>query len=287
MILFMRIPWKQAWFYLGGAALVSATPPNEFFALDTIARGDAPTASALIKDCGFDGIGGRALDEALPAAMAELGLKFYSGYLVLSFNPDASVSNTQLQRWFEAVSGQHTVLWVAIDKVALRDGTAASGQDREAEKLVVKKLQTIADDARARDVRVALYHHAGYWMEHLEDAQRLVREIDRPNVGLTFNLCHWLKIEGSERDPFPVLKEALPLLMLVTVNGADTGDTRTMDWDRLIQPLDAGSYDVANFVHRLIALGYRGPVGFQGYGITGDPKTILTRTMKAWKSFEP
>jgi hypothetical protein len=74
--------------------------------------------------------------------------------------------------------------------------------------------------------------------------------------------------------------------MLVTVNGADTGDTQTMNWDRLIQPLDSGTYDVANFIHRLIEVGYRQPVGFQGYGITGDPKAILTRSMNAWKSFE-
>jgi hypothetical protein len=33
---------------------------------------------------------------------------------------------------------------------------------------------------------------------------------------VTFNLCHWLKVEGAERDPVPVLRAALPRLMFVT-----------------------------------------------------------------------
>jgi sugar phosphate isomerase/epimerase len=287
MILFMRTFSRHLWIYLAGAAWVSATPPNEFFALDTIARGDAATASALIKDCGYDGIGGRALDDAMPARMAELGLKYFSGYLVVSFSPELNVPDDQLQHWFDAVSAQHTVLWVAIEKVTRRDGTVAGHGDREAEELVVKKLQEIAGEAHKRNVRLALYHHTGYWMERFEDSARLAKAIDRSNVGITFNLCHWLKIEGSERDPIPLIKDSLPLVMLVTVNGADTGDTQSMNWDRLIQPLDSGTYDVAKFVHRLIAVGYRQPVGFQGYGIKGDLKPILTRSMNAWKSFEP
>ncbi len=287
MILCMRIFWRHLWVYLAGAACVSAAPPNEFFALDTIARGDTATASALIKDCGYDGIGGRALDEAMPARMAELGLKYFSGYLVVSFSPELNVSEDQLQHWFDVVSAQHTVLWVAIEKATRRDGTVAGHGDRETEELVVKKLREIAGEAHQRNVRLALYHHTGYWMERFEDSERLAKAVDRPNVGITFNLCHWLKIEGSERDPIPLIKDALPLLMLVTVNGADTGDTQSMNWDRLIQPLDSGTYDVAKFVHRLIAVGYRQPVGFQGYGVKGDPKPILTRSMNAWKSFEP
>ncbi len=99
-------------------------------------------------------------------------------------------------------------------------------------------------------------------------------------MGLTFNLCHWLKVEGSERDIQPVLKVALPRLMFITINGADTGDTKQMGWDRLIQPLDAGSYDVAAFVKTARELGYKGPFGFQGYGIKTEPRIVLQRTMK-------
>lgn len=114
---------------------------------------------------------------------------------------------------------------------------------------------------------------------------RVADRLNRPDVGVTFNLCHWLKVEGAERDPVPVLRAALPRLMFVTISGADTGDTRTMGWDRLIQPLDSGSYDLGRFVRQFQSLGYTGPVGFQGYNIKAEPLEVLTRSMAAWRSF--
>jgi sugar phosphate isomerase/epimerase len=119
----------------------------------------------------------------------------------------------------------------------------------------------------------------------VDDALRVVEKVNRPNVGATFNLCHWLKVEGGERDPAPVLKAALPRLDFVTICGADAGDTRTLGWDRLIQPLGRGTYDVGTFLAKLRAAGYRGPIGFQGYGIPMDSKELLTLTMDAWKTF--
>ena len=82
-----------------------------------------------------------------------------------------------------------------------------------------------------------------------------------------------------------MLRAALPRLMFVTISGADTGDTRTFGWDRLIQPLDAGTYDLASFVRRLRAVGYTGPVGFQGYNIKLHPREILARSITAWRKF--
>lgn len=132
-------------------------------------------------------------------------------------------------------------------------------------------------------MRIALYPHTNLWIEHVEDAIRVADKMNRPDVGATFNLCHWLKVEGGERDPEPVLRAALPRLMFVTINGADAGDTKTMGWDRLIQPLGSGSYDVAAFVQKLRALGYAGPIGFQGFGIKQEPREVLAQTMTAWQ----
>ena len=119
----------------------------------------------------------------------------------------------------------------------------------------------------------------------VDDAQRIADQLNRPDVGVTFNLCHWLKVEGAEHDPVPVLRAALPRLMFVTISGADTGDTKAMGWDRLIQPLDAGTYDLAAFVRTLNKVGYTGPVGFQGYNIKLEPREALARSMTAWRKF--
>lgn len=55
---------------------------------------------------------------------------------------------------------------------------------------------------------------------------------------------------------------------------------------RPILPLGEGSYDVAAVMQKLRALGYAGPVGFQGYGIKAPPREVLTKTMAAWQRMQ-
>jgi sugar phosphate isomerase/epimerase len=74
----------------------------------------------------------------------------------------------------------------------------------------------------------------------------------------------------------------MPRLWAVSINGADTFDEKP-GWSRYIQPLDKGSFDVAEFIKTLRELGYRGPVGLQCYGIGGDVREHLARSMDAWK----
>ena len=71
-------------------------------------------------------------------------------------------------------------------------------------------------------------------------------------------------------------------LHVVTINGADKGETKEMSWNRLIQNLDVGTYDVGALLRGLHRIGYRGPVGLQGYGIGGDVAENLRRSMDAW-----
>jgi sugar phosphate isomerase/epimerase len=79
------------------------------------------------------------------------------------------------------------------------------------------------------------------------------------------------------------LTEALPYLELVSINGADSGDTPQMGWERLIQPLDRGTFDTLSLLRLLRELGYRGPIGLQCYNVPGDQKENLQRSMAAWK----
>ncbi len=268
-------------------ASVRAAPPHAFFAMDNIARGGPDVAPALLKELGYAGYGGRAFDEIMPPAVAAAGLTFFNGYGVLSFAPAAPAPDEKLRRWLDAMAGRGTVLWLAIQHVAKPDGARVPLSDAAADEFVAGQVRAIADYARRGGTTLALYPHTGFWLARVEDALRLAERLDRPDVGVTFNLCHWLKVEGSERDPAPVLRAALPRLKFVTINGADTGDTKTFGWDRLIQPLDRGSYDVPGFVRLLGKVGYTGPVGFQGYGIKEEPRAVLARTMAAWRAIVP
>ncbi len=267
------------------ATALAAAPANPFFAMDNIARGGPDVAPAMLKALGYDGYGGRVPDETMAPAMAAKGLKFFTGYHVLDLAADAASPNPALRAWLAAMRDHDTVLWLAINKVTRAGGSAYAVSSPEADDFVAAQVRAIADVAHARGVRVALYPHTAFWLARVDDALRLAEKINRTDVGVTFNLCHWLKVEGAERDPVPVLRAALPRLMFVTISGADTGDTRTFGWDRLIQPLDSGTYDLASFVRRLRAVGYTGPVGFQGYNIKLDPRTALTRSITAWRKF--
>jgi sugar phosphate isomerase/epimerase len=268
------------------AALASsAFAANPFFAMDNIARGGPDIAPAMLKELGYDGFGGRVPDETMLPAIKARGLKFFNGYHVLDLNPAQPAPNDALRRWLVAMRGQDVALWLTINKVARADGTLYPVSSTDADAYVLTQLRAIADVAQANGVRVALYPHTAFWLSRVDDAQRIADQLNRPDVGVTFNLCHWLKVEGAERDPVPVLRAALPRLMFVTISGADTGDTKAMGWDRLIQPLDAGTYDLAAFVRTLRTVGYTGPVGFQGFNIKLEPREALARSMTAWRKF--
>jgi len=219
-------------------------------------------------------------------AIAARGLNFFNAYHVLDLNPSEPAPNDSLRTWLVAMRGKNTVLWLALNKVTSPDGKRFAPSALDADDYVLTQIRAIADVAQAHGVRVALYPHTGFWLARVDDALRIADKLNRPDIGVTFNLCHWLKVEGAERDPVPVLRAALPRLMFVTISGADTGDTKTMGWDRLIQPLDAGTYDLGAFVRTLRTIGYTGPVGFQGYNIKGEPRDILTRSIAAWRQFE-
>ena len=99
-----------------------------------------------------------------------------------------------------------------------------------------------------------------------------------------FNLCHWLRVDPS-RNYRPLLELAMPRLWAVLINGADVYDDKP-GWDRYVQPLDRGSFDVTGLLKTLDELGYTGPAGLQCYGIGGDAREHLARSMAAWRRIE-
>jgi sugar phosphate isomerase/epimerase len=155
-----------------------------------------------------------------------------------------------------------------------------NGKAEDGDAIALPVVRKVADMAAEAGLRVALYPHYGFHIARIEDALRFIGKLDRKNVGLVFNLCHWLR-SGDEANLDQRLKEALPHTMLVSINGTD----HEGDWDRLIQTLDRGAYDVRGFVKTWRARGYRGPIGLQCYNVKGDREENLRRSMKAWQSF--
>ena len=138
------------------------------------------------------------------------------------------------------------------------------------------------DLAEKAGLTVVLYPHVNCYVETAEDGLRLAKKVNRKNVGTSFNLCHFLKTD-DEKNLEAVLKKCAPHLMLVSINGADSGDTKKMSWDRLIRPLGEGTYDVGKVMKVLDEIGYTGPIGLQCYAVKGDNRENLKKSIAAWR----
>jgi sugar phosphate isomerase/epimerase len=73
---------------------------------------------------------------------------------------------------------------------------------------------------------------------------------------------------------------------MVSVCGADAGDTKQMNWDRLIQPLGKGSFDPYPLIRLLKDNGYKGIFGLQCYNIRQDCREALALSVKTWKGYK-
>jgi len=280
----MALPAVCAASILGvGAADINpaGTLPNPFFALcmDThdARKRTIEQQAELLKQLGYDGAGHLWLEQ-VPERLRTLdavGLKLFQIYIRIDVAPEAKQPyDPKLKEVVPLLKGRDTML------AALMAGGKPG--DVSCDPRAVELLREIAGLAKDPGVRVALYPHTGDWLERLEDALRVADKVDRPNVGVMFNLCHWLRVE-KQRNYRPLLERAMPRLFAVTINGADEFDDQP-GWDRYIQPLGRGSFDMYSFLKTLRQLGYVGPVGLQCYGIQGDARDSLAESMKAWRA---
>ena len=152
-------------------------------------------------------------------------------------------------------------------------GKAVNGDD-----IAVPVIREVCDLAAQAGLKVALYPHYGFHVARVEDALRVREKAGRSNLGVVFNLCHWLR-SGDAANLEMRVQQALPYILMVSINGADP----VGGWDRLIQTLDRGSYDVRGFLQTLAQAGYKGPVGLQCYNVQGDREENLMRSMRAWR----
>lgn len=247
-----------------------------FFAMDTGTRDaerDTPEKqAAMLEELGYDGkdVSGVANVEPMLRALDAHGLRLFGVYEGISIDP----GEFDVSAWEPAMKlldGRGTVLWTPL--LSKKYGVSSPDGDADA----VKALQTLADAAAPYGLRIAIYPHTGFWVERVEDALRVAQKAQRPNIGVTFNLCHWLKVDG--KDLRQRLEAAGPHLFMVTINGADPGES----WNELIQTLDRGSFDTGQILDVLQDIGYQGPIGLQGYGIGGDVRDNLTHSMRAWR----
>ncbi len=260
------------------SADVSERPPFFAFCMDThdSQKRSLEEQASLLKELGYDGAGHLWLDD-LDKRIETLdaqGLKLFHVYVRVNIL-EPTPYDIRLKESLALLKGRDVVLGL------LMSGGAPS--DPAGDARAVELVREIADMAAEEDVRVVLYPHSGDWLERVEDALRIVEKAGRANVGVIFNLCHWLKVD-DEKNMKPLLTRAMPHLFAVSIHGADRAAEIHAGTGNWIQPLDSGSFDVPAFLDTLWELGYRGPIGLQCYGIEGDAREHLTRSMATWRA---
>ena len=237
-----------------------------------------PEQAAMLKELGYDGVGHIWLPQVAEriASLDAAGLKLFQITMTVNLATNkAPYDAKQFKDTLALVKGR------SVQFLLIMQGAKAS--DTNLDERAVTLVREMSDLAKDSGSELLLYPHTGDWIERIEAACRVADKVDRPNVGVMFNLCHWLRVDAS-RDYRPLLQKAMPRLRAVSINGADVRDEKP-GWNRYIQPLDAGSFDVATFLKTLRELGFNGPVGLQCYGIGGDAREHLARSMAAWQKF--
>ncbi len=235
--------------------------------------------AALLRDIGFDGVGYLLwLDENLEQNLKTIessGLQAYLLQTGINIDPKAAAPfDKRLPDAIRKLKG-HSVTVVATIN-GLKPGDPAGIEP------AVQALRALGDIAAEAGVRISVYNHVKCWAESVPFIVELVRKTNHPQVGFNFNLCHWVKVEGA-KDPRPLLRENAAKLFCVTICGSEIGAAQ---WTNgLIQPLDKGIFDNRALLATLDEIGYRGPVGLMCYGVPGDAREHLTRSMKVWKSW--
>jgi sugar phosphate isomerase/epimerase len=228
----------------------------------------------VLKELGYDGIGSAKLSQSdlpLPQRLKlydESGLKLFSFYVGGRLGPKGHTYGKEISQAIKDLNGRETILELYVQ------GNKKTNTDEQA----VAFVREIADQARESGLRIVLYPHAGFYINTLGSAVRVARKCERENVGVMFNLCHYLKVE-PKTDLKDALTDARPLLWQVSTCGAKKGGN---SWGQLIQTLDRGSYDQKALFQMLRELGFKGNVGFQCYAIRGDSLENLKRSIEAW-----
>jgi sugar phosphate isomerase/epimerase len=259
---------------------------NSFYCFNNALRlPNAPTGyeaqAALVKKLAYSGIAGHGEEKyfELRQALDKVGVAMPEIYIPFTIDQGVPVYQPLLKELIKDSKNRDLLVTLHLHSESYKNNKDA-GDLRFA-----GLLAELADYAAQFGVKLAIYPHVNFYCEDIDHVLKLVKLTNRPNLGAVFNLCHFLKVEGEERLEEQVRK-ALPYLFMVSLSGADAGDTKKMDWNRLIQPLGNGSFDTYPLVKLLKDNDYNGKFGLQCYNIRMDCETALTQSMDTWKEYK-
>ena len=164
-----------------------------------------------------------------------------------------SDGSRQMEALFDACEAVRFAAMVSADTVCVVSGGPGQHIVKHARRLLVDALQELADEAGSRDVSLALHPISAYatggqsFISTLDQAADLITQVDRPNVGLVFDLFQ----VGRDARAVQRIPELLPLVHLVKLaDRRGRGDVR--------RHLGDGGLPIATVVQEFVRCGYSG-----------------------------
>ncbi len=262
LLLFLAIP-----IFTGRA---QETAPPLYVFQNGLRFGSVDEGVRVLKNLGYEGLGSVYPKNLamFKTACDKEGLKIFSIYAGSTVNADGFSYGPDVSEAISLLKGSDALVELNLQR-------GLNPNDDQAIALV----KEIAAKAKTAGLKVVLYPHANFHVERLDHALRIAKASGCDNVGVTFNLCHYLKVQPKD-DLAAALEAAKPVLWSLSLCGADADGT---DWTTLIRPLDEGTFDQAGLLRNLSRIGFKGPVGLQCYNNKTEPVQNLTRSMQAWK----
>ena len=258
---------------------------REFFALcmDTHdeKRRSIEEQNVMLEELGFDGVAHLWLDklEERVTSARKVNLRVSQVYFQINLSQNPPFDPASLKAALPCLKGENTQLALLI--------YGGSPSDESLDDKAVGLIREIVEIAEPNGVKVVLYPHVSAWNEKVADCVRIAKRFPEKQVGAMFNLCHWSAVDKSE-NLRQTLEQAMPYLACITINGTDTPEEIQSRPGRSgwLQPLDVGTFDQKALLTLLDELGYTGPVGLQCYGIPGDARIHLERSIKKWQAMQ-
>jgi hypothetical protein len=93
------------------------------------------------------------------------------------------------QSAIKMLKGSGTIICPYIIK---KNGVSLHSRDKGVDKIAIQLLRKLADLADESGLQVAIYPHLNFYVERTDHAVWIAKKANKNNLGLTFNLCHWL-----------------------------------------------------------------------------------------------